>query len=428
MSTAAAITLQECVAHLAAVAGHEHAHVAGETVVVAPRDAMQIAEILRLANANGIAVEPTGGGTKLGWGNPVDAGIRLDLKRMKTLREHAWQDMTCTVEAGCTWAAMQAELARHGQMVALDPLLPERATVGGVVATNDSGALRLRYGGLRDLIIGMTIVLADATIAKTGGKVVKNVAGYDLHKLMTGNSGTLGVIAEVNFRLHPVEVHARTWTAVAAEAIQFDAALRALLDSQMTPSSAQLRVRGQECALDVRIAAPAECMDEQEARLKKIFGEIELRESDESELSKPGSSKPEWNKSVWQARQELFELQGAVILKASMLPGDLCGVSAELQRRADESGVEIAIAAQATGLMTIAIGSVGEPAITLVDYLRSKLKTTAGSVVVLQIPQELRDRIDVWGPESNSVPLMREIKRRFDPNRILNPGRFVGGI
>ncbi len=132
---------------------------------------------------------------------------------MCELREHAWQDMTCTVQAGCSWAAMQDQLQQHGQMVALDPLWPERATVGGIVACNDSGALRLKYGSLRDLIIGMTIVLADGTIAKSGGKVVKNVAGYDIHKLMTGSFGTLGVIAEVNFRLHPLEEHARTWTA-----------------------------------------------------------------------------------------------------------------------------------------------------------------------------------------------------------------------
>ena len=106
---------------------------------------------------------------------------------MNALRDHAWQDMTCTVEAGCPWAAMQVGTRRHGQMVALDPLWPDRATVGGIVACNDSGALRLKFGGLRDLIIGMTIVLADGTIAKSGGKVVKNVAGYDLHKLMTGS-------------------------------------------------------------------------------------------------------------------------------------------------------------------------------------------------------------------------------------------------
>ena len=120
--------------------------------------------------------------------------------------------MTATVEAGCSWSAMQAALARHGQFVALDPLWPDRATVGGIVATNDSGPLRLRYGSLRDLIIGMTIVLADGTIARTGGKVVKNVAGYDLHKLMTGAFGTLGIITEVTFRLHSVPRHTRSFT------------------------------------------------------------------------------------------------------------------------------------------------------------------------------------------------------------------------
>ena len=199
MIATTSLTREECRAALAAIVGEEFADFAGDAVAVVPADAQQVAEVLRFANANGIAVTPVGSGTKLGWGNPVAAEIRLELKRMNALREHPWQDMTCTVEAGCTWAAMQKELARHGQMVALDPLWPERATVGGVVATNDSGALRLKFGGLRDLIIGMTIVLADGTIAKSGGKVVKNVAGYDLHKLMTGSFGTLGVITEVNF-------------------------------------------------------------------------------------------------------------------------------------------------------------------------------------------------------------------------------------
>ena len=112
---------------------------------------------------------------------------------------------------------LQDALARHGQRLALDPLWPQHATVGGVLATNDSGSLRLRFGALRDLIIGVTLALPDGTLAKSGGKVVKNVAGYDLHKLMTGSFGTLGVIAAVNFRLHPVEQHSRTWTAVADE-------------------------------------------------------------------------------------------------------------------------------------------------------------------------------------------------------------------
>ncbi len=158
----------------------------GEAIAVAPANSEEVAAVLRLAQENHLAVVPYGGGTKQGWGYPVAPALVLEMHRLNMLREHTWQDMTCTVEAGCTWSAMQSGLAQHGQYVALDPLWPERATVGGIVATNDSGALRLRYGGLRDLVIGMTIVLADGTIAHTGGKVVKNVAGYDLHKLMIG--------------------------------------------------------------------------------------------------------------------------------------------------------------------------------------------------------------------------------------------------
>jgi glycolate oxidase FAD binding subunit len=419
MSTTTTLTREECLAHLVSIAGQEHTQLSGESVAVAAADARQIAEILRFADANGIAVTPVGSGTKLGWGKPVAAGIRLDLKRMNTLREHPWQDMTCTVEAGCNWAAMQAELARNRQTVALDPLWPELATVGGVVAANDGGALRLKYGGLRDLIIGMTIVLADGTIAKTGGKVVKNVAGYDLHKLMTGSFGTLGVITEVNFRLHPVEVHVRTWTATAVNAEKFAEPLRALLDSQMTPSAVQVRVRKQECALDVRIAALPECMDDHAARLREIFGQIEL-----SETASQGRS----SENVWLARQELFSTVGAVVLKVSLLPSDVCPVSSELQQWAAREGTEISVAAQAAGLMTVALKASPDAAIALIQHLRDRLHGSGGSVVALQIPEALRGGLDVWGCDSNALPLMREIKRRFDPNRVLNPGRFVGNI
>jgi glycolate oxidase FAD binding subunit len=413
MSTTTTLTQQECLAHLASIAGQEHTQLCGETVAVAAADAQQIAQILRFADANGIAVTAVGGGTKLGWGNPVEAGIRLDLKRMNTLREHPWQDMTCTVEAGCNWAEMQKELAQNRQTVALDPLWPELATVGGVVAANDGGSLRLKYGGLRDLIIGMTIVLADVTVAKTGGKVVKNVAGYDLHKLMTGSFGTLGVITEVNFRLHPVEIHARTWTATAMDASRFAEPLRGLLDSQMTPSAVQVRVREQECALDVRIAALPECMDDHAGRLQKLFGQIELSETSET---------------VWQARQKLFAIEGAVVLKVSLLPSDVCPVTTELQQWAVREGAEISIVAQAPGLMAVALKSSPDAAIAMIKHLRGRLHGSGGSVVAQQFPEALRDGLDVWGCDSNAPPLMREIKRRFDPNRILNPGRFVGNI
>lgn len=413
MSTTAAITQEECRARLAAIAGAEHTGVSEGAITVTAGDAAQVAEILRLANDNGISVAPFGSGSKQGWGNPVEAGIRLDLRRMNRLCEHAWQDLTCTVEAGCTWSAMQAELAQHGQMVALDPLWPEQATVGGIVAANDSGSLRLRYGGLRDLIIGMTVVLADGTIAKTGGKVVKNVAGYDLHKLMTGSLGTLGVITEVNFRLHPLETNGRTWTAIAAQPSEFDKPLRQLLDSQLTPSSVQLRLRGVECALDVRIAAPTECMDEHAAKLSKVFGGMALKAADAA---------------VWQARQQLDDTADALVLKISTLPSDVCSLTSELQTWTGKNGSEIAVAAQAAGLMTVALKAAEVDAVELVTQLRKRLKDKDGSVVVLQSPQQLHRSLDPWGYDSSALPLMREIKRRFDPSRILNPGRFVGNI
>jgi glycolate oxidase FAD binding subunit len=413
MSATAAITREECNARLAAIAGAESTGVAGEALTVNAGDADKIAQILRVADSNGIAVTACGSGTKQHWGNSVEAGIRLGLGRMNRLVEHPWQDMTCTVEAGCTWAAMQSELARHGQMVALDPLWPERATVGGIVSANDSGTLRLKYGGLRDLIIGMTVVLADGTIAKTGGKVVKNVAGYDLHKLMTGSFGTLGVITEINFRLHPLQTNAQTWTFLAPEPLQFDRALRALLDSQLTPSSVQLRVNVQECALDIKVAAPAECIDEHAAKLTKLFGSMQLRASDES---------------VWKARQDLHENSEALVLKIATLPSDLCLLASELQDWAAKKDMALAVVAQATGLVTVAVNSSPEGANALVEHLRARLKACGGSVVALQVSEQFSGSLDVWGCDSNALPLMKEIKRRFDPNRILNPGRFVGNI
>jgi glycolate oxidase FAD binding subunit len=417
MSTSAALTREQGAAHLAAIVGAEHSIVRGETIVAVPGDVQQLSEVLRFANTNGLTVMPSGSGTKLGWGNPVLPDIELSIKRICQLREHAWQDMTCTVEAGCSWAAMQAQLKEHGQMVALDPLWPDRATIGGIVATNDSGALRLKYGGLRDLIIGMTVVLADGTVAKSGGKVVKNVAGYDIHKLMTGSFGTLGVIVEVNFRLHPAEEHSRTWTAVApngtGNAKQFAEPLRALLDSLMVPSSVQLRISRNEFALDVGIAGPAECLDEYGANLQTILGGFPM----------VGRAQ-----NVWTARQQMFGNTHAVVLKISTLAAEICSISAELHQWSLGDGRDLKVLAAATGLMMVAVEAESELVPALIERLRARVHEFGGSVVVLQVSDALRGRIDVWGPARGSWALMNEIKRRFDPGRILNPGRFVGNI
>jgi glycolate oxidase FAD binding subunit len=413
MSVPAAVTTEDVLAHLITITGPQTTGLRGDAIAVAPSDAQQIAAVLRFANENGLAVTPTGSGTKSDWGNPVAARIQLSTARMVSVCEHSWQDMTCTVSAGCTWSDMQAELARHGQMVALDPLWPDRATVGGIVAANDGGALRLKYGGLRDLIIGMTIVLPDGTIARTGGKVVKNVAGYDLHKLMTGSFGTLGVITDVNFRLHPREEHARTWSATAQDAAELEAPLRVLLDSQIVPSCVQVHANHQECTIDIRIAAVPHCLDEHAERLAKIFPRLALRESKEE---------------VWQARQQLFDGNATIILKASLLPSAICPVISEVQQRASADGVKTSVVAQANGLMTIAMSAAPDAAIAWIEGFRKRLRAFGGSVTALRVPNDMRAQLDVWGCDSNALPLMREIKRHFDPNRILNPGRFVGNI
>ncbi len=160
-------------------------------MVFEPENEIELAAALRCADSGRLSVIPRGSGSKDAWGNPpARADLILSTARLNRIIEHAWADLTVSVEAGCTFATLQNTLAQHGQRIAVDPLWPEHGTVGGILSTNDSGTLRIRYGALRDLIIGVTIALPDGTLASSGGKVVKNVAGYDLPKLVTGALGT----------------------------------------------------------------------------------------------------------------------------------------------------------------------------------------------------------------------------------------------
>src|ERR1700719_2777052 len=212
-------------------------------LVIEPGVEREFAEILRLSNEAGLAVIPRGGGTKLGWGNsPARADVILSTARMTEIIEHAWADLTVTVEAGCTIQRLQETLGQHGQRLALDPLWPEKATVGGVLSTNDSGALRLRFGALRDLIIGVTIALPDGTLASSGGKVVKNVAGYDLPKLVTGAYGTLAVITRAFFRLHPLPRNAKTLSISGCTLEEMQRLVLAVQNSKLAHTALQARM------------------------------------------------------------------------------------------------------------------------------------------------------------------------------------------
>lgn len=391
-------------ASLAAVVGPAHVSVVDHTIAVAPENTEQVASVLQFSNENGLSVSTVGSGTKQRWGNPVDSQIILHTRRLNALLEHTWQDMTCTVQAGCTWSSMQASLAQHGQFVALDPLWPDRASVGGITATNDSGALRLKYGSLRDLIIGMTIVLADGTIARSGGKVVKNVAGYDLHKLMIGAFGTLGLMTEITFRLHslPVDLESFTITSPAVESL--GSLMLQLLDSHLNLQSMQLRTMGDIFGLDIQLSALPEVLEDQTRLLSAIAHKAQLSIQEASAES-------------WDNRLVPFTWADAFTIKATMLPSDIPKFTSMIHNLGGSA------VTQATGIMTASLPVAVEQQL---PQLRQQFIDAQGSLTVLQQP--VSTNVDLWGPMPNSFPLIQKIKQHFDPNRTLNPGRFFGGI
>src|SRR6266436_2450823 len=277
-------------------------------IVVEPGSEQELAKVLKLANAAGLSVIPHGGGTKQEWGNRLArADVILSTARLNRVIEHAWADVTASVEAGCTIGKLQETLAKHGQRLALDALWPERATVGGVLSTNDSGALRLRFGSLRDLVIGVTIALADGTLASSGGKVVKNVAGYDLPKLMTGAFGTLAVITRAIFRLHPLPRIARTFSVSTGNLEATQQALHAVQNSKLAHTAMQVRATDDAAPeTDVLFEGTAGGLAGQETQLKKLL-----------ELMAVTEIPP----TVWNARQELWlPSDSAAIVKFSVLP------------------------------------------------------------------------------------------------------------
>ena len=405
------------------------------SLIVSPRDETQLAQILKAANDASLVVIPRGGGTKRAWGNPPQrADVILSTARLNAVVEHAHADLTVTVEAGCTLKNLAETLASQNQRLALDGLWPSRATVGGILSTNDSGALRLRFGSLRDLVIGITLALPDGTLAKSGGKVVKNVAGYDLPKLVTGALGTLGVITQATFRLHPAPRDSRTVSCLARDARDAQRLVLAIQDSKLAHSALQIRfVESMQPQLDVLFEATEAGCSAQVDQLKKLLAPTNVIES---------------GPAVWNARQELYSeatsglaemgrssaapvhdragAATAALAKISVLPAQIAEAY-EVIATAGANRTRFNAVFYAIGIATIYLaGSPDDLGATLKD-LRGKIESLGGSLVIAHRPDAMPP-FDAWGNAGDALALMRAVKQQFDPKSTLNPGRFVGGI
>jgi glycolate oxidase FAD binding subunit len=409
-----------------ALVGNENVHaataadaVAGAQpkLVIEPGTDSELAEVLRLSNEAGLAVIPRGGGTKLGWGNaPARADLILSTTRLTEIIEHAWADLTVGVEAGCTIQRLQEMLAQHGQRLALDALWPEKATVGGVLSTNDSGALRLRFGALRDLIIGATIALPDGTLASSGGKVVKNVAGYDLPKLVTGALGTLGVITRAVFRLHPLPLNSRSFSVSVVSAEEMQRFVLAVQDSKLAHVFLQSHFSNDAAPVsDILFEGTEAGLAAQETQLRKLAGPASVSES---------------STSAWTAREELWNFSEpgtTAIAKISILPANLASTMGLVERIAKAHQLRWKALMYATGIGWLRLEGGANSLRGALQALRGELQTQGGSLVALHRPGKM-PAFDAWGNAGDALPLMKAVKQQLDPKNTLNPGRFVGGI
>lgn len=407
-------------------------------VVAEPSSGETLAALLAFADGEGLRVLPRGGGTHRGIGAPPAGGdIVVSLTALNGIIEHAPHDQTVTVQAGLPLATLQQHLATTGQWLALDPPLRPGATVGGLIATALSGPRRLRYGGVRDQILGVQVALADGSIARGGGKVVKNVAGYDLPKLFAGSLGTLGVVLSASFRLYPLPADSRTLVCDAPTHQPLCEAAQSITASTLTPTAIDIispdgaEQSGQVFRLAVRFQSRVErAVTDQLATLQALLGPLATTPT---VLHGPDEA------AFWHALdtrmdaydpQDPLDSQSAWLgLRAALLPGELAGWLATLQSAATERALGLRWRAHA-GHGAVRARLTGQSPDTLaaaVVTLRATAEAARGALVVEEYAPSLDGQIDPWGTPA-ALDLMRRIKAQFDPRNTLNPGRFVGGI
>ncbi len=400
--------------------------------VVLPASVQEIQDVLRFASKKALSVIPTGAGTKLGIGNlPQKVDIVLATTRLNSVVEYEPADLTVTVEAGIRLATLQAELAQHRQFLPLDPPYSDRCTIGGIVSANTSGSLRLRHGTARNQVLGLRVVHANGSVVKSGGKVVKNVAGYDLNKLYIGAFGTLGIVTEVTLKLSPIPPREAILTA-GFENVQ-DTVKTGLniVGSQYLPMFVNLLIN-----FEVGGA-----MDAKKPTLVVGFGgdpetvawQLERCQEMMEQNGAKGVTiiEGEPRRHLHAAVREFAAGAERVIAKLNLKRTDVAEFAAQIVAEGPDRGAQV-MALLGSGVLYLAV-----PVTPDTDFqtfakhlteLRQSATQVCGNLIVENAPPELKQHIDVWGSFGDADALMNQVKVRFDPCGLLNPGRFVSSI
>lgn len=397
------------------------------SIIVSPNTTEELAQVITQAYSKGWQVLPCGSGSKLSWGGIAnDVDLVISTERLNRVIEHAVGDLTVTVEAGVKFAQLQAILLKTNQFLPLEPAYPQNATIGGIIATADSGSLRQRYGGIRDMLLGISFVRSDGQIAKAGGRVVKNVAGYDLMKLFTGSYGTLGILTAVTLRVYPV-TEASGSVVLTGDVEAIASATKTLLASSLTPTAIDLLSNqivtqmnlGKGMGLMVRFQSITEAVKQQSSRLLEMGQKLGLQgnlygDSDESTL---------WQllpEQIWKVPQK-----PGIVCKIGVLPNAAASTLTHLETLTSSTGLGLIHAGSGLGLLRFDAETVTAQTI---NEIRNYCQDQKGFLTVLEAPIALKQKLDVWGYNGNALNIMRQIKQQFDPTNILSPNRFVGGI
>ncbi|HEX4348083.1 MAG TPA: FAD-binding oxidoreductase [Vicinamibacterales bacterium] len=382
-----------------------------------PASIEELSAILRDASGARRTLIPVGGRTGV-YPTPSAAGASMiSTRALPSTVDHVAGDLVATIPAGVALADANAMLAREHQCLALDPPFASRATIGGIVAANESGPRRHRYGSPRDLIIGIGVALADGRTAKAGGKVVKNVAGYDLSRLMCGSLGSLSVITSATFKLSPIPARSKTVVAILERRERLGDLLQALVNAPLTPSAIEI------VAPPARVLIRFETTDASAAHMAQQASAICVQHGAPA-VTLTGASEDE----AWTVAESAVWAEHGTILKIAVLPTDVPYLLDQIETGCAAHGVAWRLQGRAAlGVLYIRMDGPPESLESLIADWRHRASVNGGSLVI-QAAQPGLERVDRWGESPDAFAVMRAVKTRFDPNGILCPGMGPGGL